>query len=113
MKTKTKIFKGLTFDILVEEAEATDGQGGRLWYLARIYVRERGTSERHLVQKSRLPGTADKLAAEIRQHGIRVFDSYKSTRPTAATEAARPAPATRPGLPQQRQPVASRRAPAP
>lgn len=79
MKTKTKTFRGLTFDILVEEAEAMDASGGRLWYLAAVYVREHGQQQRHLVRKSRLPGAAEELAAAIRRDGLRVFDRVKAS----------------------------------
>jgi hypothetical protein len=78
MKTKTTIFKGLTFDLLVEEAQSVDAQGGHLWYLAAVFVRDR-SGQRHLVRKSRLPGTAENLAALVRRDGIRVFDHFKNT----------------------------------
>lgn len=77
MKTKTTIFKGLTFDVLVEEAQQADAQGGRLWYLAAVYVRDR-SGQRHLVRKSRLPGAAEELATLVRRDGIRVFDNFKT-----------------------------------
>ena len=79
MKTKTKIFRGLTFDIMVDEAEAMDASGGRLWYLAAIYIREHGQQQRHLVRKSRLPGAAEELAAAIRRDGLRAFDRMKTS----------------------------------
>nr|WP_316654113.1 hypothetical protein [uncultured Gellertiella sp.] len=77
MEIKTITFRGLTFDILVEEAKSHDAQGGRLWYLAAIYVRERGKQEAQLVRKTRLPGAADELAASIRKDGLRVFDRFR------------------------------------
>lgn len=89
MRTKTTTFKGLTFDLMVEEAEQTDPQGGHLWYLAAVYVRDR-SGQRHLVRKSRLPGTAEELAASIRRDGIRVFDNFRPSRKDDATSAARP-----------------------
>lgn len=77
MKIKTRTFKGLTFDILVEEAQSVDNAGGRLWYTAAVYLRLKGQQEKHLVRKSRLPGVADELASEIKRDGIRVFDKYR------------------------------------
>lgn len=112
MKTKTTTFKGLTFDLLVEEAQQIDPQGGHLWYLAAIYVRDR-SGAKQLIRKSRLPGAAEELAALVRRDGIRVFDNFKTTRPDAATKAAGPTPATRPGRPPQHQHAASRRDLAP
>jgi len=110
MKTKTTTFKGLTFDIVVEEAQQADQDGGRLWYLAAVYVRDR-SGAKTLVRKSRLPGAAEELAAMVRRDGLRVFDRF--SRPDAAKGDAAQAHATRPGQPQPRQPAASRRAPAP
>ncbi|MBY2975518.1 hypothetical protein [Rhizobium leguminosarum] len=113
MKTKTTVFRGLTFDVLVEEAQSMDAQGGQLWYLAAVYVRDR-SGARHLVRKSRLPGAAEELAALVRRDGIRVFDQFKvATRTDVGAEAVRPAPSKHLGQPRQRQPVASPRAPAP
>jgi len=76
MRIKTRTFRGLTFDIVVDEAQTVDTQGGRIWYTAAVYLRLKGQQERHLVRKSRLPGVADELAKEIRREGIRVFDKY-------------------------------------
>lgn len=77
MNISRQTFRGLTFDILIEEAQANDVHGGRLWYTAHLYVRIRGQQGLHLVRKSRLPGLADALAAEIRRDGIRVFDRFQ------------------------------------
>jgi hypothetical protein len=90
MKIKTSTFRGLTFDIVVDEAQTVDAQGGRIWYTAAVYLKPKGQQERHLVRKSRLPGVADELAAEIRRDGIRVFDRFSATLTPAATAAARP-----------------------
>ncbi|PDS61265.1 hypothetical protein CO653_34145 [Rhizobium anhuiense] len=90
MQIKTRIFKGLTFNILVEEAQATDTNGGRLWYLAAIYVQERGSQDRTLIRRTRLPGAAEELAAAIRRDGIRVFDGFRPTQTPAARAASRP-----------------------
>lgn len=77
MEIKTRTFRGLTFDILVEEAQSVDAHGGRIWYTAAVYLRLKGEKQRHLVRRSRLPGAADELAAEIKRDGIRVFDKYR------------------------------------
>jgi nitrous oxidase accessory protein NosD len=52
MEIKTRTFRGLTFDILVEEAQSVDAHGGRIWYTAAVYLRLKGD-------------------------GIRVFDKYR------------------------------------
>lgn len=111
MKTKTTVFKGLTFDILVEEQRSDDAQGGRLWYLAAVYVRDR-SGQRHLVRKSRLPGAAEELAKMVRRDGLRVFDRFRSNRTSGAAADVRPLPSTRLGQPRQHQPVSSQRDPA-
>lgn len=110
MKSKTTVFRGLTFDILVEEVQSLDPQGALLWYLAAIYLRDR-SGVRHLVRKSRLPGAADELAALVRRDGLRVFDRINRT--IAGTEDARQANATRPDQPRQHQPDDARRRQAP
>lgn len=113
METKTTVFKGLTFDVLVEEAQQADAQGDHLWYLAAVYVRDR-SGQRHLVRKSRLPGAAQELAALVHRDGIRVFDQLKgATRPDAAIGAAQPRPASRLDQPQRHQRDVARRPPAP
>ena len=110
MKNKTTVFRGLTFDILVEEAQSVDGQGVILWYLAAVYLRDR-SGVRHLVRKSRLPGAADELAALVRRDGLRVFDRISRT--SASGKDAQPSPAKHRDRPLQRQHASSRRAPAP
>lgn len=110
MKTKTTTFKGLTFDILVEEAQQRDPQGGHLWYLAAVYVRDR-SGAKTLVRKSRLPGAADELAALVRRDGLRVFD--RLSRKGAAAAGAQPARATRPGQLPQPQRGGTQQQPAP
>lgn len=72
-QTITKI-RGLTVNIEVVEITQNDASGGTLWYFAAIYVQPHGSAERKLVRKSRLPGTATALKAEIQRDGIRAFD---------------------------------------
>ena len=98
MKTKTTVFRGLAFDIVVEESQSVDAQGAHLWYLAAVYLRDR-SGVRHLVRKSRLPGAADELAALVRRDGLRVFDQISRT--SAAAEDARRARAMHPGQSRQ------------
>lgn len=76
-KIKTTIIRGLTFDILIEEVHDQDGKGGLLCYLASIYIKPKGSEEKRLIRRSRLPGAADRLRKEIKQYGIRVFDAFK------------------------------------
>lgn len=108
MKTKTTVFKGLTFDILVEEQRSDDAQGGRLWYLAAVYIRDR-SGQRHLVRKSRLPGAAEELASLVRRDGLRVFDRFRPSRTSVAAADVRPVPSTRLDRPQRHQPASSPR----
>jgi len=109
MKIKTTIFRGLTFDLIVEETRSVDPQGALLWYLAAVYLRYR-SGERHLVRKSRLPGAADELATLVRRDGLRIFDRISQR--FAATRDARQANATHHDQPPQHQLVAARRRPA-
>ncbi|WP_412064681.1 hypothetical protein [Rhizobium sp. SYY.PMSO] len=76
-RTITKI-KGLTVNVEVVEVCQTDRSGGILCYVAAIYVQVHGNAEKTLVRKSRLPGTAASLKAEVRRDGIRAFASFKA-----------------------------------
>lgn len=60
-------------DLIVEETKFVDDEGRLLGYVAAIYVRERGSAAPRFVRKTRLPETAEVLAAAIRQHGIRAL----------------------------------------
>lgn len=76
-QTITKI-KGLTVNIEVVEVCQTDGNGGFLWYYAAIWIQKHGSVEKTLVRKSRLPGAAAALKAEIKRDGLRAFDRIKA-----------------------------------
>ncbi|ARQ11009.1 hypothetical protein NXC12_CH03016 [Rhizobium etli] len=71
-QTITKI-KGLTVNIEVVEVCQTDATGGTIWYYAAIYAQPHGSAEKRLVRKSRLPGAAAALKAEIQRDGIQAF----------------------------------------
>lgn len=71
-QTITKI-RGLTVNIEVVEVEHRDQLGGLIWYHAAIYIQHRGSTERQLVRRSRLPGAAAELRREIQRDGIRAF----------------------------------------
>lgn len=60
-------------EVIVEETKSLDAEGRPLGYAAAIYVRVRGRSERHFIRKTRLPETAEILAAAIRQRGLRAL----------------------------------------
>lgn len=66
--------KGLTVNIEVVEVCQTDQSGGILCYVAAIYIQAHGSADKRLVRKSRLPGAAAALKAEIKKHGLRAFD---------------------------------------
>lgn len=76
-ETITKI-RGLTVNIEVVEVCQTDQNGGILCYIASIYVQPHGSAERKFIRKSRLPGAAAALKAEIKRDGIRAFDRIKA-----------------------------------
>ncbi|MBY5484674.1 hypothetical protein HFO87_09335 [Rhizobium leguminosarum] len=72
-QTITKI-RGLMVNIEVVEVQQQDANGGTIWYYAAIYIQHRGSAEKTLVRKSRLPGTAQELKREIQRDGLRAFD---------------------------------------
>jgi hypothetical protein len=74
-QTITKI-RGLTVNIIVEEAHHHHEKGGLICYVASIYVQVHGSAEKTLVRKSRLPGAAAALKAEIQRDGLRAFSRF-------------------------------------
>lgn len=78
MKTTITKIKGLTVNIEVVEVCQTDQSGGVLCYVAAIWIQRHGSKEKVLVRKSRLPGAAASLKAEIRRDGLRAFDRITS-----------------------------------
>ncbi len=76
-QTITRI-RGLTVNIEVVEITQNDASGGTLWYFAAIYLQRRGSAEKELIRKSRLPGAAAALKAEIQRDGIQAFDRIKA-----------------------------------
>lgn len=72
-QTITRI-RGLTVNVEVVEVHQQDVNGGTIWYYTAIYVQEHGSTEKRLVRKSRLPGAAAALNAEIKRDGLRAFD---------------------------------------
>lgn len=73
MGITTTTFRGLAFNVLVEEFHDRDTSGRLNGYLASIYIQDRDTSARHLIRKSRLPGAAEIMRQEIQRDGIRAF----------------------------------------
>lgn len=76
MKISTTIIPGLAFDLLIEEVNHRDAGGRLLCYLASIYRQNKGTSVRHLVRRSRVPGAADVMRREIERDGIQSFRRF-------------------------------------
>ncbi|WP_086994813.1 hypothetical protein [Rhizobium sullae] len=76
-QTITKI-RGLTVNVEVLEVQQQDSNGVTIWYHAAIYVQHRGRSEKRLLRKSRLPGTAAELCKEIQRDGLQAFDRLMS-----------------------------------
>lgn len=73
MAITTTTFRGLTFNVLVEEFHDRDTSGRLHGYLASIYREDQNTSARYLVRRSRLPGAAEIMRQEIQRDGIRAF----------------------------------------
>ncbi|URK88584.1 hypothetical protein LP421_16115 [Rhizobium sp. RCAM05350] len=76
-QTITKI-RGLTVNVEIVEMSQADKNGSILCYVAAIYIQAHGSAEKRLVRKSRLPGAAAALKAEIRRDGIRAFARIKA-----------------------------------
>lgn len=76
-QTITKI-RGLTVNVEVVEVCQVDQKGGILCYVASIYVQPHGRAEKTLVRKSRLPGAAAALKAEIQRDGIQAFGAFRA-----------------------------------
>lgn len=74
MRQKITKIRGLTVNVEVVEVHQQDTQGGTLWYYAAIYMQAHGSADKRLVRKSRLPGAAAALKAEIKRDGLRAFD---------------------------------------
>lgn len=72
-QTITKI-KALAVNIEIIEVFHEDQHGGTIWYHAAIWIQRHGSVEKTLVRKSRLPGAAAALKAEIQRDGLRAFD---------------------------------------
>ncbi|MBY3499349.1 MULTISPECIES: hypothetical protein [Rhizobiaceae] len=77
MRQTTTRIRGLTVNIIIEEVHHQHEKGGLICYIASIYVQPHGSEERRLVRRSRLPGAAAALKAEIKRDGIRAFDRIK------------------------------------
>lgn len=63
-----------------------DGDGKMLGYVAIIYVRLRGQPEPRFLRKTRLPETAEVLAAAIRQHGLQALEAATASRETSTRQ---------------------------
>lgn len=79
MQVTTTTIPGLTFSIQVEEVNHRDQFGGLICYLASLYRLDPKTSARHLVRRSRIPGTADDMKREFQQGGIQAFRRLEAT----------------------------------
>jgi len=74
MKTTTTVIRGLAIDVLVIETMHADAVGP-LFYRAEILIRHRQTGAQHLVQRTRIPGSAQTLARDVQRRGIRALDA--------------------------------------
>lgn len=75
METKKTLVRGLAIDVIVVETMHSDSLG-HLFYVAMIYVRHRRTGAQHLVQRTRIPGTAQALARDVQRRGIRALEAF-------------------------------------
>lgn len=73
MQIKTTTIPGLTFAVQVEEVNDRDQFGGLICYLASLYKIDPQTAARHLVRRSRVPGSAADMKREFQRDGIRAF----------------------------------------
>ncbi|TCQ07670.1 hypothetical protein C8J34_104131 [Rhizobium sp. PP-F2F-G36] len=77
MTTKLTTIPGLTFDLIIEEVNVRSLNGGLICYFATIYKKDRDSSIRRLIRRSRLPGAAADMTREIQQDGIRAFRRFQ------------------------------------
>lgn len=73
MQIKTTTIPGLTFAVEIEEVNHRDPLGGLICYLASLYRLDPKTRARHLVRRSRIPGSASDMKREFQRDGIRAF----------------------------------------
>jgi len=76
METKKTLVRGLAIDVIVVETMHSDSLG-HLFYVAMIYVRHRRTGAQHLVQRTRIPGSAQALARDMQKRGLRALETFK------------------------------------
>ncbi len=76
METKKTLVRGVAIDVIVVETMHTDTIG-TLFYIAMIYVRHRRTGAQHLVQRTRIPGSAQALARDVQKRGLRALETFK------------------------------------
>lgn len=74
MRSKSTVFEGSAFRLIVEEVNETDRAGSILMYVASMYLQVRGSSRMHLVRRSRLPGSAADLVRDARLGRVDVGD---------------------------------------
>jgi len=70
---KSHTFRGLTFDVVIEEFEVRDLAGRTLCYVAAIYRQDKATSARQLIRRSRMPETAEAIRRELKRDGIQAL----------------------------------------
>ena len=73
MQVKVTTIPGLTFSVQIEEVNDRDAFGGLIWYLASLYRLDPRTSARHLVRRSRIPGSAAEMRNEFHRDGLQAF----------------------------------------
>lgn len=73
MEVTTTTIPGLTFNVQIEEVNHRDRLGGLICYLATLYRLDQTTDTRHIIRRSRIPGTADAMRHEFQRDGIQAF----------------------------------------
>lgn len=76
MRQTSRTIHAEVADLIVEETKFMDDDGRLLGYVAVIYVRLRGQPALRFMRKTRLPETAEVLAAAIRQNGLRALEGF-------------------------------------
>lgn len=73
MQVKITTIPGLTFSVQIEEVNDRDALGGLICYLASLCRLDPRTSARHLIRRSRIPGSAAEMRNEFHRDGIQAF----------------------------------------
>lgn len=77
MQFTSRTIRAVAVDLIVEETKSVGRDGRLLCYVAEIYIREPG-GRRRFVRKTRLPETAEMLAASVQRRGGRALETFST-----------------------------------